>query len=52
MGILILLVVGMGISAASMYWAHGVKVNDEDWLAKPIRKLQAAFDERAKERTK
>ena len=50
MGILILLVVGMVGSYAATYWAHGVKVNEEDWLAKPIKKLQAAFDARAKER--
>lgn len=50
MGILILLFVGMGISGAGMYWAHGAKVTDEDFLAKPVRKLQKLMDERAKER--
>lgn len=50
MGILILLFVGMGISAAGMYWAHGAKVDEKNFLSKPIWKLQKLMDERSKDR--
>jgi hypothetical protein len=49
MGLVFLIVVGVGIGATSLYWAHGSDIK-EGVFARLITNIQKSMDERAKDR--